>query len=45
VPIQPWPAHPSRLMRLSAQAYNEIAEYERLAAVLPELLAEERARA
>ncbi|MCA9637069.1 MAG: aminotransferase class V-fold PLP-dependent enzyme, partial [Myxococcales bacterium] len=41
VPIIPWPRHPSRLVRISAFLYNELAEYERLAAALRELLAEE----
>ena len=30
VPIVPWPAPPKRLLRVSAQLYNEIADYERL---------------
>jgi len=34
VPVLTCPAHPGRLLRLSAQAYNEIADYERLAAAL-----------
>jgi hypothetical protein len=29
-----------RLLRISAQRYNELADYERLAAVLPQRLAE-----
>ena len=49
VPITPWPvraartpgASPSmRLIRLSAHRYNELADFERLAAVLPGRLAE-----
>jgi isopenicillin-N epimerase len=30
VPMMPWPAPPKRLLRVSAQLYNEIGEYERL---------------
>jgi len=50
VPITPWPlraarapgAEPTlRLLRISAQRYNELADYERLAAVLPGRLAAE----
>jgi isopenicillin-N epimerase len=38
VPIMPWPKWPSRLLRISAQIYNTIGEYERLAtAVTAEL--------
>lgn len=42
--LAPWPQRPhgsrwQRLLRLSAAAYNDLAQYERLAAVLPELLA------
>jgi isopenicillin-N epimerase len=38
VPLPAWPAPPKRLLRISAQAYNVPAEYERLAALLPALL-------
>ena len=34
VPVVPWPRPPRRLVRVSAQAYNEEGEYERLAAAL-----------
>ena len=34
VPAMPWPHHPKRLLRVSAQLYNEIADYERLANAL-----------
>jgi isopenicillin-N epimerase len=34
VPVPPWPAPPHRLIRLSAQLYNEIGDYERLVAAL-----------
>ncbi|MCC6765225.1 MAG: aminotransferase class V-fold PLP-dependent enzyme [Deltaproteobacteria bacterium] len=38
VPVGPWPAAPRRLLRISAAAYNTIADYERLAVALPALL-------
>lgn len=38
VPVTPWPAPPQRLIRVSAQLYNTIADYERLAVALPALL-------
>jgi isopenicillin-N epimerase len=31
VPVVPWPAEPNRLMRISAQLYNSIPDYRRLA--------------
>jgi isopenicillin-N epimerase len=34
VPVFTWPASPHRLVRVSAQAYNERAEYEALASAL-----------
>jgi isopenicillin-N epimerase len=34
VPIMPWPAPPRRVLRVSAQAYNTLDEYARLAAAL-----------
>jgi isopenicillin-N epimerase len=34
VPIMPWPAPPKRLLRISAQLYNSLPQYERLAAAL-----------
>ena len=37
VPVLNCPAHPGRLVRISAQAYNEIGDYERLAAALRKL--------
>ncbi|MCZ6787027.1 MAG: aminotransferase class V-fold PLP-dependent enzyme, partial [Planctomycetota bacterium] len=36
VPVIPWPAPPSRLLRISAQLYNREEQYERLGAVLRE---------
>ncbi len=38
VPVPPWPAPPRRLIRISAQIYNRIADYEALAAALQQLL-------
>jgi isopenicillin-N epimerase len=38
VPVMPWPAAPRRLLRISAQLYNEIGDYERLACALPSVL-------
>jgi isopenicillin-N epimerase len=34
VPIMPWPGPPSRLLRVSAQAYNAIEDYQALARAL-----------
>ena len=34
IPIIPWPHHPNRLVRLSAQLYNEPAHYHRLCEVM-----------
>lgn len=34
VPIIPWPAKPQRLLRVAAQLYNSLPQYERLAGVL-----------
>ncbi|MEM7306865.1 MAG: aminotransferase class V-fold PLP-dependent enzyme [Planctomycetota bacterium] len=39
VPISAWPTHRSRLLRISAQAYNEPDDYRRLASALAERLA------
>lgn len=38
VPIMPWPQFPKRVLRVSAQLYNEVNDYEKLAAALRELL-------
>jgi isopenicillin-N epimerase len=38
VPVLTCPAHPERLLRISAQAYNTLADYERLAAALSQLI-------
>jgi isopenicillin-N epimerase len=37
VPVPIWPQWPARLLRISAQAYNELREYEGLAQALAEL--------
>lgn len=42
VPIVPWPAWPGRLVRISAQRYNDVGEYEYLAEALAAELAGER---
>jgi isopenicillin-N epimerase len=34
VPIIPWPAPPRRLVRISAQLYNDLSHYQRLAGAL-----------
>ena len=39
VPVMAWPAPPRRVIRVSAQLYNEPAQYARLAAALRSLLA------
>lgn len=41
IPIASWPVAPQRLVRLSAQLYNELPDYERLAAALTACLDEE----
>jgi len=38
VPIHPWPYQPKRVLRISAQLYNTIEDYEKLASALTELL-------
>jgi isopenicillin-N epimerase len=38
VPVFPWPAPPKRLLRISAQLYNDLPQYERLATALRQLL-------
>ena len=42
VPIPVWPAPPRRLIRISAQAYNNDEDYEALAQALAQALADER---
>ena len=42
VPIIPWPAPPKRLLRISAQLYNSLPQYELLAHALSRLLAGSR---
>lgn len=39
VPVFYWPKPPRRLLRISAQAYNDLAQYERLAEELAALVA------
>jgi isopenicillin-N epimerase len=41
VPIIPWPAPPRRLIRISAQLYNNLGHYEQLASALREVLRNE----
>lgn len=38
VPVIPWPAPPKRLLRISAQLYNALPQYEKLAKALGKLL-------
>lgn len=38
VPIIPWPAPPKRLLRISAQLYNSLPQFKRLAAAVIEAL-------
>jgi isopenicillin-N epimerase len=38
VPIIPWPKPPARILRISAQVYNSLPEYELLAEALPSAL-------
>jgi len=38
VPLHPWPYQPKRVLRVSAQLYNTIGDYEKLAAALDQLL-------
>ena len=45
VPVMSWPAPPRRLLRVSAQLYNDRADFTRLADALPKELAAERAGA
>jgi isopenicillin-N epimerase len=44
VPVMSWPAPPRRLIRVSAQLYNDAAQYARLAEALRQELPAERAR-
>jgi isopenicillin-N epimerase len=39
VPLVPWPGPPRRVLRISAQLYNEIGDYEKLAGALRKELA------
>ena len=38
VPIVPWPRPPKRLIRVSAQIYNDLSDYHRLAAAVREMM-------
>ena len=38
VPVFPWPAPPQRLLRVSAQLYNSLPDYEKLASAVKVLL-------
>jgi len=38
VPLHPWPYQPKRVLRVSAQLYNTIGDYEKLADALDQLL-------
>jgi len=40
VPMWDWPASPKRILRVSAQLYNDASQYERLAAALRKILGE-----
>ena len=38
LPVFPWPQRPRRLLRISAQVYNSVEQYQHLAEILPTLL-------
>jgi isopenicillin-N epimerase len=38
VPIMYWPKKPQRILRIAAQLYNSLPQYERLAGVLKKVL-------
>ena len=42
VPVIPWPAPPKRVLRISAQLYNSLPQFERLSTVLKKLLPDKR---
>ena len=44
VPVLPWPAPPRQLLRISAQLYNSLPQYEQLAAALKKVLSSRPAR-
>jgi isopenicillin-N epimerase len=37
VPIIPWESYPKRVLRISAQLYNSLPQYEKLAEILKEI--------
>ena len=45
VPVIPWPAPPHRLLRISAQLYNSLPQYQALAAALHRAATDEPLRA
>jgi isopenicillin-N epimerase len=38
VPVMPWPAYPGRVLRVAAQLYNSLPQYDKLAQVLAKRL-------
>ena len=44
IPVFPWPAPPKRLLRVSAQLYNSLPQYERLVEVLKKVLSSRQSR-